>query len=222
LVTPPDVVVLQEVTLADADMPGFYRRELERRTGKVWNAVFTQMVTGAAQAQSQGNLILTWLPFDQALSKVVCAVPGDHNAPAQSSCAAFVGYALTVNSVQVQFVGVHLNVSNLEYRTYQLRELAAWLNTLGPSRIVSGDFNMEPLDPLWAEWKSTYADVWAGVVGVTGDLGYTKDKRTFTNMPGRIDYQFIPAGSTRIGVQMSMVKTILSDHHVVFADDIIQ
>jgi len=58
--------------------------------------------------------------------------------------------------------------------------------------------------------------------GTTGDLGYTMDKRTLTNRPGRIDYMFLPVSNSRIALQMfSVVKTVLSDHHLVMADYII-
>jgi endonuclease/exonuclease/phosphatase family metal-dependent hydrolase len=218
----PDVIVLQEVTLADGDMPAIYEQKLEERTGKNWHKHFVQFVTGAPIANSLGNLILTWLPVDQALSKIACQVPGDDRKTSENSCTSFVTYAVTVNSVPVTITGVHLNVKSLDYRTYQLSELTAWLETLGPNRLVAGDFNMDPTEALWSTWTN-YTDVWAAVVGTTGDQGYTKDQRTFTNVPGRIDYMFVPAGTTRIGVQtFGVLKTTLSDHHLVVGDYIIK
>jgi hypothetical protein len=59
-------------------------------------------------------------------------------------------------------------------------------------------------------------------VGTTGDLGITMDHRTVTNAPGRIDYHFIPLNTTHIGIQQfSVVKTVLSDHHLLLSDYII-
>jgi hypothetical protein len=67
------------------------------------------------------------------------------------------------------------------------------------------------------------ADIWAQVAGTTGELGITKDQRTVTKLPGRIDYQFAPVNNTHIAVQQfSVVHTVLSDHHVVAADYVIE
>jgi endonuclease/exonuclease/phosphatase family metal-dependent hydrolase len=218
----PDVIVLQEVTLADGDMPVIYEQKLEERTGKNWHRQFVQFVTGAPITNSLGTMILTWLPVDQALSKVACLVPGDERKTSENSCTSFVTFQVTVNSVPLTITGVHLNAKNLDFRTYQLSELMAWLETLGPNRMVTGDFNMDPTDVLWTTWTN-YTDVWAAVVGTTGDQGYTKDVRDYVGGPGRIDYTFIPVGTTRIGVQtFGVLKTSLSDHHLLVGDYIIK
>jgi endonuclease/exonuclease/phosphatase family metal-dependent hydrolase len=217
-----DVIVLEEITLADADMPALFEQGLEARTGKNWTKIFTQSITGAPKANSEGNMILTWLPVDEQESNVVCAIPGDQSVPAQSSCTAMIRAAVTVNSVQVHIAGVHLNFPNADYRAYQFAQLDAWSANFGPGRLIAGDFNMEPPDPMWTGWNTKYADVWSVVTGTTGDLGYTMDRRTLTNRPGRIDYMFMPLNNPHIGVQMfSVVKTVLSDHHLLMADYII-
>ena len=42
------------------------------------------------------------------------------------------------------------------------------------------------------------------------------------NLPARIDYEFVPLNNPHVGVQrFSVVKTVLSDHHLVMADYII-
>jgi endonuclease/exonuclease/phosphatase family metal-dependent hydrolase len=218
----PDVIVLEEITLADADMPLLFEQGLETRTGKNWTKIFTQSIAGAPKANSQGNMILTWLPVDEQESNVVCAIPGDQSVPAQSSCTAMIRVAVTVNAVQVHIAGVHLNFPNADHRAYQFAQLDAWSANFGPSRLVAGDFNMEPADPMWTGWNTKYIDVWSMVTGTTGDLGYTMDKRTLTNRPGRIDYMFMPQNNPRVAVQMfSVVKTVLSDHHLLMADYII-
>ena len=81
----PDVVVLSEITLADDDMPALFEQGLEARTGKNWTRIFAQSITGAPRAQSEGNMILTWLPVDEQEANVVCAIPGDQSPPAQNS-----------------------------------------------------------------------------------------------------------------------------------------
>jgi endonuclease/exonuclease/phosphatase family metal-dependent hydrolase len=217
-----DVIVLEEITLADADMPTLFEQGLEARTGKNWTKIFAQSITGAPKANSEGNMILTWLPVDEQESNIVCAIPGDQSVPAQSSCTAMIRAAVTVNSVQVHIASVHLNFPNPDHRAYQFAQLDAWSANFGPSRLIAGDFNMEPPDPMWTAWNTKYVDVWSLVTGTTGDLGYTMDKRTLTNRPGRIDYMFMPLNNPRIGVQMfSVVKTVLSDHHLLMADYII-
>lgn len=218
----PDIIFLSEITLADVDMPALFQQGLEARTGKSWTRIFAQSITGAPRAQSQGNMILTWLPVDEQEANVVCAIPGDQSAPAQSSCTAMMRVAITVNSVQLQVAGVHLNFPNAEHRAYQLSQLDAWSANFSPNRLVVGDFNLEPADPMWTGWNTKYVDVWKMVTGSTGDLGYTIDKRSLTNLPGRIDYMFMPPGNPHIAVQMfSVVKTVLSDHHLLMADYII-
>jgi hypothetical protein len=48
------------------------------------------------------------------------------------------------------------------------------------------------------------------------------DHRTVTNAPGRINYHFIPLNATHVGIQQfSVVKTALSDHHLLFGDYVI-
>jgi endonuclease/exonuclease/phosphatase family metal-dependent hydrolase len=144
--------------------------------------------------------------------------------PAETSCAVFVRFAVTVNAVQLQIAGAHLNWYDGSYRSAQLADFKQWLSQYGPNRIVVGDFNAEPNDPsLWTNWTTDYFDVWARVVGSTGDSGITKDRRTVTNLPGRIDYQFVRLNNPHIGVQQfSVVKTALSDHHLLLADYTIQ
>jgi endonuclease/exonuclease/phosphatase family metal-dependent hydrolase len=171
----PDVVVLSEITLADADMPALFEQGLEARTGKNWTRIFAQSITGAPKAQSEGNMILTWLPVDEQEANVVCAIPGDQSVPAQSSCTAMMRAAITVNSVQLHVAGVHLNFPNAAHRAYQLSQLDAWSANFGPNRLVVGDFNMEPADTMWTGWNTEYFDVWKMVTGSTGDLGYTLD-----------------------------------------------
>ena len=218
-----DVIVLQEVALWDNDMPAIFEQGLESRTGKAWTGHFVQFVANGPKTNSQGNMILSWLPLDQLSAKVACAVADDQRKAAENSCTSFVNFAVTVNSVPLAITGVHLNFASVEYRQYQLQQLMAYLDTFGPDRIVAGDFNMDPHEALWPQWTPAYADVWPAVAAGTGDQGFTKDQRTLTKLPGRIDYHFIPQGSTRIGVQtFSVMKTMLSDHHLVVGDYIIQ
>lgn len=218
-----DVIVLSEVSLADANMPQYFESGLEARTGRAWTGLFTQSITGAPPADAQGTMLLTTLPLDEQSSRVVCAIPGDQSKPAQSSCTAFVRYALTVNAVQVHIASAHLNSFSADHRALQLRELEAWLEDFGPHRVVAGDFNMEPQDPGWTPWHARYADVWSAVAGTTGDLGITKDRRSLTGLPARLDYMFVPVGSTRIGVQQyAVLKTVLSDHHLLVGDYIVK
>lgn len=218
-----DVIVLSEMSLADANMPQYFEAGLEARTGRAWTGLFTQSIAGAPPADAQGTMVLTTLPVDEQSAKVVCGIPGDQSKPAQSSCTAFVRFAVTVNAVQVHVAAAHLNSFSAEHRALQLRELAEWLEGFGPHRIVAGDFNMEPADPGWAPWHARYADVWTAVAGATGDLGITKDRRAATGLPARLDYTFLPAGSARLGVQQfAVLKTVLSDHHLLVGDYIVK
>ena len=219
----PDVVILNEMSLADNDMPTYYTAGLKARTGKDWHRRFTQAITGAPPANAQGTMILTWLPVDDESSDVYCALPGDTRAPTDSSCTGFIRVAVTVNSVPLQIVGAHLNVHDATYRSLQLTELKTWLAGYGANQLIGGDFNAEPDDSLWATWLTSRRDVWAQASAATGEPGFTKDKRTVTLKPGRIDYQFVPADPTHIGLQqIGVVHTVLSDHHAIVADYIIQ
>jgi endonuclease/exonuclease/phosphatase family metal-dependent hydrolase len=205
-------------------MPTYYTSGLQARTSKAWNSLFAQAITGAPAANAQGTMILTWLPVDDRSSDVYCAVPGDTRAPNDSSCTGFVRFAVTVNSVPLHVAGVHLNWYDANYRSLQMGELRQWLSNYGPNQLVAGDFNAEPDDTaLWANWLTSRRDVWAQVTAATGEPGFTKDKRSVTGKPGRIDYQFVPADPAHVGIQqVGVVHTVLSDHHVLVADYIIQ
>jgi endonuclease/exonuclease/phosphatase family metal-dependent hydrolase len=220
----PDVVVLNEVSLADNDMPAYYAAGLQSRTSKTWNRLFAQTIAGASPANAQGTMILTWLPVDDKSSDVYCAVPGDTRAPNDSSCTGFVRMAVTVNSVPLQIAGVHLNWYDASYRSLQMDELRRWLANYGANQLVVGDFNAEPDETsLWANWLTSRRDVWAQVTAAAGEPGFTKDKRSTTGKPGRIDYQFVPIDPAHIGVQQfGVVHTVLSDHHVLVADYVVQ
>ena len=220
----PDIVVLSEVSLADNDMPAYYKSGLQARTSKSWHSRFTQSIAGAPPANAQGTMILTWLPVDDESSDVYCAVPGDSRVPNDTSCIGFVRLAVTVNSVPLQIAGVHLNWYDANYRSLQMNELRTWLASYGPNQLVGGDFNAEPDETaLWANWLTLHRDVWAQVTAATSEPGFTKDKRTVTNKPGRIDYQFVPADPAHVGVQqVGIVHTVLSDHHALIADYVIQ
>src|SRR5262245_8150983 len=152
----PDVVILNEVSLADNDMPTYYTSGLQARTSKTWNSLFAQAIAGAPPANAQGTMILTWLPLDDKSSDVYCAVPGDTRAPNDSSCTGFVRFAVTVNSVPLQVAGVHLNWYDASYRSLQMGELRQWLSNYGPNQLVGGDFNAEPDDTTrWANWLTS-------------------------------------------------------------------
>jgi endonuclease/exonuclease/phosphatase (EEP) superfamily protein YafD len=105
-----------------------------------------------------------------------------------------------------------------------MNELLTWLASYGPNQLVGGDFNAEPDEvALWTNWLTSRRDVWAQVTAATGEPGFTKDKRTVTGKPGRIDYQFAPADPAHVGVQQSgVVHTVLSDHHALVVDYVIQ
>jgi endonuclease/exonuclease/phosphatase family metal-dependent hydrolase len=123
----------------------------------------------------------------------------------------------------VDVASSHLNWFSNDDRVAQLQQLQSWMATYGPNPMLIGDFNAEPGDAaFWAPLKTSFQDVWASVVGTTGDLGITMDHRTVTNAPGRIDYHFIPLNTTHVAIQQfAVVKTVLSDHHALVGDYVI-
>ena len=219
----PDIVVLSEMSLADNDMVSEFLAGMVSRTGKAWAGHFSPGIPGAAPANSIGDMIMTWLPVDSQTTLPYCVIPGDTALPNDSSCVTFEHLRVTINNVPVDVASAHLNWFSNANRVAQLQQLQSWMAGYGPNQMLIGDFNAEPTDTaFWAPLKTSFRDVWASVVGTTGDLGITKDQRTVTNAPGRIDYHFIPLNTTHIGVQQfSVVKTVLSDHHLLFGDYII-
>jgi endonuclease/exonuclease/phosphatase family metal-dependent hydrolase len=219
----PDIVVLSEMSLADNDMVSEFLAGMTSKTGKTWVGHFSPGIPGATPANSIGDMIMTWLPVDSQTTLPYCVIPGDTAAPNDSSCVTFEHLGLTVNNVSIDVASAHLNWFSNANRVAQLQQLQSWMAGYGPNQMLIGDFNAEPNDAaFWAPLKTSFRDVWASVVGTTGDLGITMDHRTVTNAPGRIDYQFIPLNTTHIGVQQfSVVKTVLSDHHLLLGDYII-
>jgi endonuclease/exonuclease/phosphatase family metal-dependent hydrolase len=219
----PDIVVLSEMSLADNDMVSAFLAGMTSRTGKPWAGHFSPGIPGAAPTNSIGDMIMTWLPVDSQTTLPYCVIPGDQSSPNDTSCVTFEHLGVTVNNVAVDIASAHLNWFSSANRAAQLQQLLAWMAPYGPVPMLVGDFNAEPGDPsLWSPLRVSYQDVWATVVGSTGDLGITMDHRTVTNAPGRIDYHFIPLNATHVGIQQfSVVKTALSDHHLLFGDYVI-
>jgi endonuclease/exonuclease/phosphatase family metal-dependent hydrolase len=208
----PDIVTLQEVTLADADMPTILINGLTSRTGRQWRGYYQRGNTETDQASNQGIMTLTWLPVDEAAQTLLFDDPA---FPLKA-----VGIKVTVNGIPIYISNTHMYAWDAAVRARQLPGFQSWLSVQGAHRIVAGDFNAFPGETTtWTgAWTTEYTDAWTtatGWVQPTNDGGYTFDRRTATQRPERIDYQWT---KEMIVTEMYVVKTQRSDHHVVVTD----
>jgi endonuclease/exonuclease/phosphatase family metal-dependent hydrolase len=206
----PDVIAWQELAEWDNNMPAIYEAGIEKRTGKAWTTLYARHVETSPISAAQGSALMTWLPVD---AQEVLRLDYPANPTDSVKNRAAIRFQITVNDVPVHLVTTHLDHLDPTNRRSQLDRVQSWLGMLGPSRIVTGDFNADPTDPTtWADWRSGYTDVWPLL---TSDKGWTMDLRSVTKQPGRIDYQW-HAGVEPVAI--SVIKTTLSDHHAVLAD----
>src|SRR5439155_8882464 len=172
----PDVVTLEEVSVADADMPTIFAAGLSARTGRTWRSYYRPGSTIFA-------MILTWLPID-AYTSSTAVVSGQSFE--------MLHIQATVNATPVHVSTTHLYAWDAAVRANQIVALQSWLATLGPHRVAAGDYNAFPGENgTWnAAWLAEYTDAWVTAtswVQPTSDGGYTFDKRTLTGNPERID-----------------------------------
>ncbi len=193
-----DVVLLQEVSTHDEDMPTTYPDRLRQLTGQVWHSVWAPH--GGRYGWNEGTLILSRLPlvdrttmnaYERGFSRVLVSVGG----------------------VGVQLFSVHLDWYDTALRTSQLEAFLSWSRGFSGPRIAGGDFNS-----WWGEWwiqrvESEYTDTWQDVTG-SDENGYT------LNGAVRFDYLFRShEQSTRLTPTACWVQsTGVSDHALVVAD----
>ena len=193
-----DVVLLQEASTWDEDMPTTYPARLRQITGQNWQAVWGPSVNCAGGCQ--GSMILTRLPivnseFTYQYESTPTRVR--HN----------------FGGVNVDFFNVHLTYDNRDMRTTQLLNFMNWTRNFGGPHISGGDFNS-----WWDEWwihqmETEYTDTWRDVTGGI-DGGFT------LNNAVRFDYLFrfrqnnwrlTPTGAW-------VIPTHLSDHYPLVAE----
>jgi endonuclease/exonuclease/phosphatase family metal-dependent hydrolase len=196
--TGADVIVLQEGSTYDEDMPTTYPARLRQITGQTWYSHWA----GAPVCPSgcQGLLILSRLPIVDASTAVLGG-------------SSFARILVDVGGVRVNIFDAHLDYFDTGRRTTQLNDLMNWSRSFGGPRIVGGDFNS-----WWGEWwigqmETEYTDTWQDVTGGDGN-GYT------LNGTVRFDYLFRAKDqSWRLTPTACWTHwTSLSDHIPVVAD----
>ena len=164
-----DVVLLQEASRFEEDMPTTYPERLRQLTGETWQSVWAPHY--GRYSENEGTLILTRLPvvdrsvrriYDRGFSRVLVDIGGVH----------------------VNVLNAHLDWYDSGMRSAQLEDFMWWGRQFSGPRIAGGDFNA-----WWGEWwirrmTEEHTDTWADVQG-TFEGG-------FTCCPGgvRFDYLF--------------------------------
>ncbi|MEO5895994.1 MAG: endonuclease/exonuclease/phosphatase family protein [Vicinamibacterales bacterium] len=197
-----DVVMLQEASTYDENMPVTYPDRLRQLTGQTWHSAWGPSLPGASG--SQGTLILSRLP-------IVARATGVFDGTGT------VGALIDIGGVRVNFFNVHLEYYDASRRTSQLVQFMEWMRSMGGARIAGGDFNS-----WWGEWwinfmESEYSDTWQDVTG-NEENGYT------LNGAVRFDYLFraYDGGNRVVPGGCWVQQTSLSDHAAVVADYIVR
>ena len=196
--TGADVIVLQEASTYDEDMPSTYPARLRQITGQNWQSVWSPAAT--CSGGCQGTLILTRLPIvDSSTTRLSGASPAR--------------VLVDVGGVRVNIFSVHLEYYNTSLRWTQLGEIMNWARSFGGPRIVGGDFNSWWGEGWITQMETEYTDTWQDVTGGEGG-GYT------LNGTVRFDYLFRAHDQswrlTPLGCWTHW--TSLSDHIPVVAD----
>lgn len=210
----PDVVALQEMAEWDNDMPTIYRQGLQSMTGKSWSWRYEADLPHADVSRRDGNVLGTTLPVSaqDVLRLDDPSAPNDNNRNRSG-----IRFALSVNGVRLDVATTHLDYLDGADRRSQLDRLQGWMGGGAASRIVAGDFNAEPDDPVsWSGWRGEYSDAWLSSANpLRGAPGFTMPLRTTTGRPGRIDYQWFRGAAV---TNVEVVETQLSDHYALVVD----
>jgi endonuclease/exonuclease/phosphatase family metal-dependent hydrolase len=190
------VILLQEASTWDGDMPNSLPVTLRQLTGYTWTSVFAPHLG----TSGEGTLILTRLPV---IDKTTL----------QAYSRGFARVLVDVGGVRVNVLNTHLAWSTTSLRTSQLDRFMSWARGFAGPRIAGGDFNSW-WDEYWIRRMETeYSDTWQDVTG-SDENGYT------LNGAVRFDYLFRAfADSSRLTPTACWVQsTSLSDHRPVLAE----
>jgi endonuclease/exonuclease/phosphatase family metal-dependent hydrolase len=192
-----DVVLLQEASTFDENMPVTYADRLRQLTAQQWYSVWAPH--GGRYTNNEGTLILSRLPL-VAQSTMNSTERGFSRA------------VVNIGGVPVTILNAHLDW-NTGMRSAQLAALLSWGQQFGGPRIAGGDFNA-----WWGEWwikqmENDYSDTWQDVTG-SDENGYT------LNGAVRFDYLFRANDNNwrLIPTACWVQRTSLSDHAAVIAD----
>ncbi|HXW05840.1 MAG TPA: carbohydrate-binding protein [Vicinamibacterales bacterium] len=190
------VILLQEASTWDGDMPNSLPAKLKSLTGYTWTSVFAPHIGSSGE----GTLILTRLPV---LSKTTL----------QAYNRGFARVLVEVGGVAVNLFSVHLEYYDTSLRTSQLDRFMSWARGFGGPRIAGGDFNSWWGESWIKKMETEYHDVWQYVTG-SDENGYT------LNGSVRFDYQFRSfTDASRVTPTACWVQsTSLSDHRPVLAE----
>jgi endonuclease/exonuclease/phosphatase family metal-dependent hydrolase len=210
----PDVVALQEVAEWDNDMSSMYRQGLETLTGRRWSWRYEADLPRAAVNRRDGNALGSSLGVvAQEVERLDDPSAPDDNNRNRS----VIRFSISEGGVRVDVATTHLDYQDAANRRSQVDRMQTWLAHGAASRIVAGDFNAEPEDPLtWGAWRGEYSDAWLAPVNpLNGAPGITMPLRSTTGRPGRLDYQWFREVQP---AHVEVVQTNLSDHYALVVD----
>jgi endonuclease/exonuclease/phosphatase family metal-dependent hydrolase len=193
----PDVVLLQEASTYDENMPQTYADRLRQLTGQQWYAIWAPH--GGRYSNNQGNLILSRLPLVG-------------QSTMNSTERGFARAVVEVGGVRVTIMNVHLDW-DAGRRTAQLEAFLAWSRQFSGPQIAGGDFNAWWGQSWIARMETEFSDTWEDVTG-SDENGYTLNRAV------RFDYLFRAYDSSwRLTPTACWVRRLgLSDHDPVIAD----
>lgn len=218
----PDVVAVQEVTRNHPsyhcdDQPALFADGLTRMTGRMWTATYHEQWFTADKSCMQGGR------GDAAESEGVALLSAEPLGPpmVQALWASGLGLA-AAPPMAVPIVVTHLTAQAVGApdRVRQLATLLPWTATLGPARILTGDFNAMPDSPEMQPVFAAYHDAWVDALRAGTARGSLDG---LTHKGTRIDYVLYTAGPN---IQLQSAETVntvplvgreASDHRPVVA-----
>lgn len=211
-----DVIQLQEVMgTTDANK---YKAELEKATGQTWN-YFYRSDNNTNSSSLQGIAIFTRLPILSTASIAYATCVG-----ADIPQRAAIAVTVNVNGRNVTLIDTHLSSysssTDMTCRLNQAKQLAAWAESLGPNRVITGDLNADPAEAaikwLLHDGTSLYDDTWAASA--------TERRTSYTDNPvasmqtrsERIDYILSSKGCVLelAGVQVPDTRDFTNDNAI--------
>ena len=208
----PDVIVLQEVMGSGAAKK--YKAELERLLpGTTWS-FFYRSDAAADSTSAEGIAILT--RRDIKATAAIAYAPCPAADIVQRSA---IAVTVNVNGQDMVIVDTHLTsyetAADMACRMDQAHQLVDWARTLGPTRVVAGDLNADPLeDAMRLVMLAEYNDTWDDLAHRTA---YPDNPvATMLTRSERIDYILTSPGSPLelVGVQVPDTRDVTNDNPI--------